>query len=425
MRGMTTRQNHRQIVRTLYDAAVAAADPAAAVARGLETSPAPEAKPDGRTFLIAVGKAAPAMLGAAMKAFPESDTALAVTHHENQASLPGAEILHAGHPVPDEAGAEAAQRVIDLLETATADDRVIALISGGGSALLPAPPAGVSLADKAKLNALLLSGGLDIVQMNMVRQQVSELKGGGFLQKAAPAHVHAYLLSDVIGDDLRAIASGPTVSPIGTPGSAIDTLKRAGLWDAVPASIQSHLTQNASAPDKTVPSATNTLVGSNRLSLDAMVAKATKLGLQARIANDALEGDVNDAARDVMSHVTPVTTPTALIFGGETTVVLKGTGKGGRNQELALRVALNAPEAKANWTFLSGGTDGRDGPTVAAGGVVDAGTKARIAEGGADATALLNNNDSFAALQAADDLLITDATGTNVADVQVLLLAPQ
>jgi len=390
------------------------------VRRGFAKAPPPDAHPDGRTIVIAIGKAAPAMLREAMALLPRADTALAVTHHENDATLPGAEIMRAGHPVPDDAGERAAQRVIETLESATEKDRVIALISGGGSALLPAPVPGVSLGDKAKLNDLLLSAGLDIVKMNEVRQQVSRLKGGGFTQLAAPAPVAAYLLSDVIGDDLRAIASGPTVSPIGTPRSAIETLKTAGIWDETPASIQDHLTHQSHTSGTASHDARNTLVGSNRLSLQAMLAKAQELGFAAHIASDTLVGDVSTAAALIRDHMTTVSKPTALLFGGETTVKLTGTGRGGRNQELALRVALTAPDLLQSWVFLSGGTDGRDGPTNAAGGIVDASTAARIP----NADALLANNDSYAALKAADALLITQATGTNVADVQVLLIAP-
>lgn len=421
---MTQIDTLRTQARLLFDAAVRAADPAHAVQRGLATAPVPPTNPGGRTFLIAIGKAAPAMLGEAMKAFPDAHVALAVTHHENDATLPKADVMRAGHPVPDEAGARAAQRVMEILFNATADDRVIALISGGGSALLPAPPPGVSLTDKARLNDLLLSAGLDIVHMNLVRQQVSLLKGGGFVRQAAPAPVYAYLLSDVIGDDLRAIASGPTVSPIGTPAEAIKTLQDAGIWDVTPASIRTHLEQAQHDTPAPLPVVTNTLVGSNRLSLEAMRDTAEEIGLSTRIVSDALTGDVGDAAHEVLAELIARPEPTALLFGGETTVKLTGTGRGGRNQELALRVATQAPDITANWVFLSGGTDGRDGPTDAAGGLVDAGTLPRITAAGQDVTALLANNDSYAALAAAGDLLMTRATGTNVADVQVLLIAP-
>ncbi|WP_439122604.1 glycerate kinase type-2 family protein [Marivita sp.] len=421
---MTQTDDLRIKARLLFDAAVSAADPAHAVRRGFAQSPLPPQNSNGRTFLVAIGKAAPAMLREAMDALPDAHAALAVTHHENDATLTGADLMRAGHPVPDEAGARAAQRVMELLSEATEYDRIVALISGGGSALLPAPPPGVSLTDKARLNDLLLSAGLDIVQMNLVRQQVSQLKGGGFVRLAAPAPVYAYLLSDVIGDDLRAIASGPTVSPIGTAAQAIETLKAAEIWDATPDAIRKHLETHKDQTQPPLPDATNTLVGSNKLSLEAMQEEARHLGMNARIVSDALTGDVNDAADQVLAELIARPEPTALLFGGETTVKLAGTGRGGRNQELALRVAIRAQDIDARWVFLSGGTDGRDGPTDAAGGVVDAGTLPRIKAAGQDVNALLANNDSYAALSAGGDLLMTKATGTNVADVQALLIAP-
>ncbi len=417
---MTPNDDLRSLARRLYDAAVTAADPALAVRRQLAIAPLPRAK--GRTVLIAVGKAAPAMLAEALNHVTGPHEALAVTHHENTQGVPGARVLRAGHPVPDAAGAAAGRAVMDLLDTCGDGDQVIALISGGGSALLPAPVAGLTLDDKAKVNQILLSAGLDIVQMNLVRQQLSQLKGGGFLRRAAPAPVTALILSDVIGDDLRAIASGPTVGPIGSVQEARALLRNHGLWDRLPAPARDAL-EHDRAPEA-VPFASNIMVGSNGQSVAAMADLAATEGWNVRVAQAPLIGDVDAAAQEVLSLMAPVDGPTALLFGGETTVILRGTGRGGRNQELALRVALSAPRMDGDWLFLSGGTDGRDGPTEAAGGVVDAGTAARIAGAGQDGDALLANNDSFAALDSAGDLLMTGATGTNVADVQVLLIRP-
>ncbi|SFE57776.1 glycerate kinase type-2 family protein [Roseivivax sediminis] len=407
--------------RHLFDAAVEAADPAQALVRSLTARPPRAAT--GRTFVIAVGKAAPRMLAAALDRLGGGPvTALAVTHHENDQEVPGARVLRAGHPVPDEAGAAAAVEVLALLDEAGPEDRVIALISGGGSALLPAPVPPLTLEDKKAVNAALLAGGLDIVRMNLVRQQLSQLKGGGFLRRAAPAPVTAYILSDVIGDDLRAVASGPTVGPIGTAEDARRTLVEAGLWDDLPEAARRRL-EDAPPPEPT-PQAQNVLIGSNRVSLEAMEAAAAEAGFAARIVDDALVGDVGAAAEKIVAAFERPHMPTALLFGGETTVHLRGNGLGGRNQELALRVALSAPDPGCDWAFLSGGTDGRDGPTDAAGGIVDAGTAGRIAKAGGNAAALLGNNDSYRALELAGDLLQVPATGTNVADVQALLLAP-
>ncbi|SPF78348.1 glycerate kinase type-2 family protein [Pseudoprimorskyibacter insulae] len=416
---MSDHPDLRTAAHQLFHAAVAAADPHKAMIRAMEDAPLPDAP--GRTFLIAVGKAAPAMMQAALEHVSGPHEALVVTHHENHADCPGATIMHAGHPVPDAGGEAAGQAVMALLSMAGPHDRVVALISGGGSALLPAPVPGVSLADKAAVNRLLLESGLDIVKMNLVRQQLSQLKGGGMLRLAAPAPVTAYILSDVIGDDLRAIASGPTVSPIGTASEALALLEQVGVADRLPQSVRAHLEAGHTPPP--APEARNIIIGSNGKSLAAMAEAAAQLW-SPEIVSDHLTGDVEDAANEVLATLKRPDGPKVWLFGGETTVRLKGTGLGGRNQELALRVARMAPAVDFDWCFLSGGTDGRDGPTDAAGAIVDAGTVARIAAAGQDVDALLANNDSYAALKAAGDLLVTEATGTNVADVQALIAVP-
>ncbi len=388
----------RTQVREVFDAGVAAADPFDAVTAHLDKVPPP-------ALIVAVGKAARLMAKAALARFANVPC-LVVTNYENATPLAGATVMAAGHPVPDENGALAAQAVIAALRDANGP--VLALISGGGSALLPAPAGGLTLADKSQVNALLLASGLDITAMNLIRQQLSALKGGGFLRLAAPRHVTALILSDVIGNDLSAIASGPTVGPIGTAAGAIKLLQNAGLWAQLPCSVQSHL-ENAPAPAP-LPEAVNILVGSNEKSVAAMAAKAGEVHVIAM----PIEGDVVDAARVICDNARLGLT----VWGGETTVVLKGDGRGGRNQELALRIAQEA--AKRGWTdwvCLQGGSDGRDGPTDAAGGVVDHMTLSKIA----DFEALLANNDSYAALAQAGDLLMTDATGTNVADLGVMI----
>ena len=409
----------RARIRELFSVACWAADPGVALSRALEETPLPRPDPGGRLLVIAVGKAAVPMAETLLRACGGTEVAaIVVTNYENARPVAGAEVHAAGHPVPDENGARAAEAVEALLRGASAADRVVALISGGGSALLPAPVAGVSLADKAAASRLLLAGGLDIAGMNLVRQSLSRLKGGGLLRVAAPAPVTAYILSDVIGDDLRVIASGLTVSPIGTRADARAMLRRHDLWSGLPRSVQAALSRPD--PAEPLPAATNVLIGSNLKSLEAVRAA----GPGAAICSDSLTGDVGDAAEAIVAAAREAGQARCLIFGGETVVTLRGTGQGGRNQELALRVARAMPDLGRDWVFLSGGTDGRDGPTDAAGGVVDAGTLARIAGSGADVDALLADNDSHRALALAGDLLVTGPTGTNVADVQILLLGP-
>jgi glycerate 2-kinase len=407
----------RAMARRLFAAAVGAADPALAVRRHFLARPDTDA-----SILIAVGKAAPAMLAEAMAHLPGARLALAVTHRGNETRIPGARVLAAGHPLPDDAGIEAGRAVLSALDGAGMHDRVLALISGGGSALIPAPRAPLTLADKQAVNGLLLASGLDITAMNLVRQQLSELKGGGFLRHAAPAPVTALILSDVIGNELAAVASGPTLPPLGNRGQACRLLHDAGLWEQLPKAARAMLHGPMPEP-AALPAAENHLIGSNEQSLHAM-RDAVGPGWIARIVSDRLTGDVGNAASLIAraTREAPPDRPTALIFGGETTVTLRGTGRGGRNQELALRVADAMHGWSGDWVFLSGGTDGRDGPTEAAGGLVDGGSMARIAASGADARMLLANNDSHAALAAAGDLLLTGATGTNVADVQAMLV---
>ena len=416
-------RNPTSALRSAFQAAIDQADPAAAVERHMT---ALSHNANGRVIVIAAGKAAPAMLRGAMAHLGKDIEALCVTHKENQDRIENIPFFNSGHPIPDDVGLQATQKITEVLADTTADDHVIALISGGASALLPAPAQGISLADKQALNAALLASGLDIVEMNMIRQQVSTLKGGGLLRQAAPAPVSAYILSDVVGDDLRAIASGPTVAPLGTKISARERLKQVGAWDTLPASIQTHL-QGPDVNDD-LPNASNTLVGSNRQSVEAAAAHL-RSDFNVIAIDEPLVGDVGTAAETIIATLdnqSPVSAPIAIVWGGETTVQLRGDGRGGRNQEMALLVAqhLNARNPSQTVYFLSGGTDGRDGPTDAAGAIVDAGTWTRITDAGLDPAALLANNDSNAALQASGDLLITGATGTNVADIQILMIQP-
>jgi glycerate 2-kinase len=401
----------RDEMTALFQIGVQAADPHAAVRNSLLAQPLPPCK---RVFLLAFGKAACAMAEAALPHIPKPAAALVVTNPENAVAVTGAEVIAAGHPVPDAQSLRAGHAAEALLAQAGPDDRVLVLVSGGGSALLVAPVAGLTLADKAQVSQILLGAGLDIVAMNAVRQHLSRLKGGGMLRAAAPAPVTALILSDVIGDDLRAIASGPTVAPIAARADVVADLRASRLWEQFPDSARAALLRPESRGD--LPAAENRLIGSNARSVAAM-AQARP---DARGVDTPLVGDVGAAAQ-TLAHLAQ-TRPGLHIMGGETTVSLHGTGLGGRNQELALRLAL-ALDGRADWRFLSAGTDGRDGPTEAAGAVVDGTTCARIRAAGGDPVALLANNDSHRALALAGDLLITGGTGTNVADLQILSCA--
>ena len=390
--------DRRAEVRRIFEAGVAAADPARAVAAHVGDVSAP-------ALIVAVGKAARLMARAALQQFP-GVKCLVVTNYENAQALEGGQVYAAGHPVPDQNGADAAGAVISALHKA--EGPVLALISGGGSALLPAPAGDLTLADKAQVNTLLLGSGLDITAMNLVRQRLSELKGGGFLRHAAPNSVTALILSDVVGDDLSAIASGPTVGPLGTAQEALVLMQDAGIWEKAPEAVRRHLERDVVTAD--LPDARNILVGSNSQSVAAMKEAAPG----AKVISAPVEGDVADAAQFICNEAERGIT----IWGGETTVVLQGDGRGGRNQELALRIAQEAARRGwSDWTCLQGGSDGRDGPTDAAGGIVDQDTLAKMS----NLPARLANNDSYLALEEAGDLLITGATGTNVADLGVMI----
>jgi hydroxypyruvate reductase len=404
-----------------FEAGVKAADPASAVHAAFREYPLPALAKGGRYIIVAVGKAACKMADCAIKNLPGNAdfTALAVTNFENVEPINGCEVLGASHPEPCEKGLHAGRKVISVLEAATVNDIVVMLISGGASALLPTPVSEIGLHHKIQVNNLLLSNGLDIYETNLVRQSLSQLKGGGALNLAQPADVHSYILSDVLGDDLRVVGSGPSICPIGTHADARRLLIENGIFTKLPNLVRTYLENAPSKPKCDFPINAH-LIASNQTSLREMAHAAGAVMIDA-----PLVGDVQFAAQEVVQAVQAhkKSEPLILAFGGETTVTLTGKGKGGRNQELALRVARAAKDANFDfpWCFLSGGTDGRDGPTDAAGAVVDNETLLRMNAAGIDVSAYLQQNDSYTALNASGDLLMTGATGTNVADLQLFV----
>ncbi len=437
---------------TIFQAGIEAADPYAAVQQCLQfiddkliisldkNNPHQTRRGQWRKIhLLACGKAAVDMMKAAYQKIPESlrpQPGLVITNYENVEAINHCVVLGASHPLPNEDGLHAAKQLAEHVDSAQQGELVLFMLSGGGSALAPYPLAGISLEDKTTTTNLLLGCGANINDINCVRKHLSTLKGGGLAKLAPPADLHTFVLSDVIGDDLSSIASGPTVADNSRFEDAIQVLKHHAIWDKAPASVQNVLINGqqgniAETPDSSSDcfnSSSHTLVSSNRISVDAIEEKATALGYATTIYSHALTGEAKDAAEKLvlfakqhMSQLAPGQ-KLAILAGGETTVTLTGDGLGGRNQEMSLAFALAAQrhQLKGNWVFLSGGTDGRDGPTNAAGGVVDPNTLDRID----NAEHFLANNDSYHALQQSGDLLITGATGTNVADLQVLLCKP-
>lgn len=439
----------------IFRAGVAAADPGQAVNRCLFTDGeqlrirlAADANPIrgsdwSKVHVIAFGKAAVAMANAAQRIIPKAlftEPGIIVTTAEQMTTVDGFEVFTAGHPIPDQSGFSAARLIAERLINAQDGELVLLLISGGGSALLPYPADGVSLADKITTTQLLLACGADINQVNCVRKHLSRFKGGGMAKLAAPADVHALILSDVLGDDLSSIASGPSVADPTRFADAIAILKQKQVWQQSPSSVKTYLQQGADnlrpetlkAGDAVLSTTSHSLIASNAISVSATISAAEQLGYKPQLYSDRLTGEARKAGEQWLLDCKALIAdglprPIAMIAGGETTVTLTGKGKGGRNQEMALAFALAEERQPLNcaWQFLSAGTDGRDGPTDAAGGSVNRDTLGKLRLAGIDPQAALADNDSYTALKAADALLIIGATGTNVADLQVLLLHPQ
>ncbi|MEN9898242.1 MAG: hypothetical protein RLZZ66_1891 [Pseudomonadota bacterium] len=431
----------RQHALGIFQAGIAAANPYLAVKRHFETSPMSFSTYQ-KVHIIAFGKAACAMANAAQEIIPAAllGDALAVTNYENVCAVHNIEVIGASHPLPDEHGFEGASRILALAENAKKDDLVFVLISGGGSALIPYPVAGVTLEEKIITTNLLLSCGATIHEMNCVRKHLSQLKGGGLVKFLSPATCYTLILSDVLDDDLSVIASGTTVGDQSTFAQAIGVLKSKAVWELLPESVKLHLTQGeqgviAETPkidDPIFDRVTNHLIGSNIVSVNAMQEAAQSLKYQVVLYQHPLCGEARDIAAQWVHWMknemrqfveNPTVKRIAFLSGGETTVTLRGRGRGGRNQEMALAFAMSAEAQKMHgkWVFLSGGSDGIDGTSPAAGGIVDATTLIRIRTMQLSPDDLLDDNNSYGALKAAGDLLLTGATGTNVADLQILL----
>lgn len=410
---------NRKILRDLFDISIRAADPKGAVLQALEKNPT-LSETTAKVHILSVGKAAIPMMEAVRDRLKNRQLGeeLAITNYENVPDKSAFTVIGAGHPVPDANGLAAGVEAVKLLEQAGEGDEVIVLISGGGSALLPCPVDGVSLQQKADATNLLLKCGADILEINEVRRALSKLKGGGMVSLAAPAKVNALILSDVPGDDLASVASGPTVVGSTDAKAARAILEKHHLYDQVSDSIRHALDAK---PVTGTATAENYLVGSNPISVAAVLNAAQEFGKTHHLC-DWLDGDVTAATTVLVDALAQANEGTLIICGGETTVQVSGTGIGGRNQELALRVALEAKKQGLpnNWIMLSGGTDGRDGPCDAAGAITDPQTLARMKTANIDPEAMLDNSDSYHALEASNDLIFTGGTGTNVADIQIL-----
>jgi hydroxypyruvate reductase len=335
-------------------------------------------------------------------------------------------VVEAGHPIPDTRGLSAAARLLGLAREATADDLVLVLISGGGSALLPAPAAPVTLDEKRRVTGLLMAAGADIRELNAVRKHLSEIKGGRLAQAAAPARVLTLALSDVIGNPLDVIASGPTAPDPTTFADALAVIDRRRV--EAPASVQARLAAGARGEVAETPKpedpifdrVTNLVIGDNSVVVEAAARRARELGYEPVVLSRELAGEAREAARALVARVRQLRPPACLIAGGETTVTVRGGGLGGRCQEFALAAALEI-QGDPEVTVLAAGTDGTDGPTTAAGAIADGATTRRGAGRGLEARASLEANDAFAFFRGVGDLVTPGPTGTNLLDLYLLV----
>jgi hydroxypyruvate reductase len=347
-------------------------------------------------------------------------------------------LLEAGHPVPDERGVEASRRMLALLaEHARPDTLVLCLISGGGSALMPLPADGISLSDKQQTTRLLLECGASIDEINTVRKHISRIKGGQLARAAAPARLISLILSDVVGDSLDVIASGATIGDSSTYSDAETVLRNYKIWNRVPKivcetikyGIEGRIKETPKPGEEIFENVSNIIIGNNQSAVEAASAEAASLGFHSLILSTCLVGEAREVgtvlasiAIEVAKRGRPVSAPACILAGGETTVTIRGGGMGGRNQELALAAALRISNAERNMVIASVGTDGTDGPTDAAGAIVDTTTVARARGQGLDPLQYLVRNDSYNALKPIGDLLVTGPTGTNVMDILMALI---
>ncbi len=415
----------RDQLERYFHAAVAAAQPELAVARHL-----PE-RPKGRTIVVGAGKASAQMARAFELAWDAPiDDSLVVTRYGYGTACERIEVVEAAHPVPDMAGFLAARRMLEKLSRLRHDDLVVALISGGGSALLPYPAAGLAFEDEQAVNEVLLASGAPISVMNLIRNQLSAIKGGRLAAMAAPARVATLIVSDIPGDDPALVASGPTVPMASSRAEARKAaeLYRLALPPAAAELLASDLNPPPAPDDARFGHNSVSIIASAALSLDAAATRARGEGMVAHILSDAIEGEARDVAqvhaalaREVSARNRPFHKPSLILSGGETTVTIRGNGKGGRNSEFLLAFAL-AIEGIDGISALAADTDGIDGMGDNAGAYADGSSASRVRAKGLDPRAMLANNDAYAAFAAIDGLFSPGPTGTNVNDFRAILV---
>jgi hydroxypyruvate reductase len=416
----------RPLLTRLFEAAVEAADPLAAIRAHLP------ARPKGRTIVVGAGKAASQMAAAFESLWDGPLEGAVVARHGPIAACERIRILQSAHPVPDEAGLAGSAELLRQVQGLTPDDLVVALISGGGSSLLPAPPAGLSLQDEIAVNRALLASGAPISAMNVVRKHVSRIKGSRLAFAAAPAKVVSLIVSDVPGDNPAFVASGPTIPDLSTPADALAIVERYRM--ELPEAVMRHLNSSEAAAPRPDHAAfaghERHIIASASVSLEAAAARARQQGVEAVILSDAIEGEAADIgrmhaaiARETALRNRPFQKPVAILSGGETTVTISGNtyGKGGRNSEFLLSFALDIEDVDGIHA-LAADTDGIDGSEDNAGAFADAETVTRVRAAGGDPRHYLARHDAWSAFHASGDLFIPGPTGTNVNDFRAMLI---
>ncbi|MEX0806429.1 MAG: glycerate kinase [Candidatus Binatia bacterium] len=436
----------RQDARHIFDAGLEAADPAKAILRHVRLH-GDVLDIDGclyslsnyrNLYVIGAGKGSAKMARALEQLLGDSICGgIVIVKYGHSVPVTKVTIVEAGHPVPDENGASATEDLIHLAQSTTSEDLVLCLISGGGSALLSCPAENLSLRDKQQTTRLLLNCGAPIREINAIRKHMSKVKGGRLARLAYPSALVSLILSDVVGDPLDTIASGPTAPDLSTFSDCQLILDKYGLGNKIPGSVATLMEKGRRGEIEETPkpgnavfdNLCNVVIGNNRLALLAAKEQAETLGYNVLLLSTFVDGEavalaIGHAAiaKQVYSFGNPIPRPSCIISGGEATVVVRGNGVGGRNQEFALAAAIEISGLEGV-VALSAGTDGTDGPTDAAGGIVDGGTIQRGYESGLDARQYLNRNDSYHFLRVTDDLLITGPTFTNVMDLRLFLVA--
>jgi hydroxypyruvate reductase len=423
----------RRQALAIFKAALRAANPAEGVARGLAREDFSHYR---HIYVIGAGKAGAAMARAAERVLGRRITGgLLNVKYGHVAKLRRVELNECGHPVPDQRGVEGARRIAEMAAGAGPEDLVLCLISGGASALLPLPADPVTLDEKQEVTKLLLASGASIHEINAVRKHISQIKGGQLARLAYPAQVLSLLLSDVIGDDLDVIGSGPTAPDASTFALARAILEKYDLFHRVPASVRERIERGCQGLIPETPKrgdaiftrVRNVVIGRNRLAVDAAAGRARQLGFRTLVLSTFIEGETREIARmhaaiakEIVHTGRPLKPPACVITGGETTVTLRGDGLGGRNQEFVLSSAIDI-SGLSNVVIFSAGTDGSDGPTDAAGAVADGHTLGRDPR----APEFLARNDSYRYFEGLGDLVVTGPTNTNVMDVRLILVGEQ